>query len=194
MHWILEGLTNRNSAQKRRGRRLLVVYTMLGLPVCGLAAEPKAPSLRVQASSPVGAQPARIVVVREIDDPATGKRWLLEFDPAHPGGPGRLVLASESAAVPGKRQAKINAPVSSLPTAVPSPVKAIIRAGDRLVVEQNTRVIEARLEAVALAPARKGATFQARLEIGGKVVRAVAIAPGRASLAPEIPVWRGGWR
>jgi flagella basal body P-ring formation protein FlgA len=73
-------------------------------------------------------------------------------------------------------------------------LKAIIRGGDRLVVEQNTAVIEARLEAVALGPARRGATFQARLKIGGKVVRVVALAPGRAELAPEIGVWHGGWR
>jgi hypothetical protein len=32
-------------------------------------------------------------VVREIDDPHTGQRWLLVRDGQQPGGPGRLLLA-----------------------------------------------------------------------------------------------------
>jgi flagella basal body P-ring formation protein FlgA len=61
---------------------------------------------------------------------------------------------------------------------------AVIRAGDRLIVEENTAVVEARLEAVALGAAAPGSTFNVRLRIGGRVLRAVALGPGRAALAP----------
>ena len=66
----------------------------------------------------------------------------------------------------------------------------MIHAGDALVVEEHTAVVDARLEAVALAPAAVGAEFSARLKVGGKVVRAGALAAGRAVLAPESEGWR----
>ena len=118
--------------------------------------------------------------VREIDDPFNGARWLLVRDNESPAGPGRLVLVE-----PGRG----NAP-QSRPTGAPwmnaSSAQPVVRAGDRLVVEENTAVVEARLEAVALGPAAAGMMFDARLRIGGHVVRAVALAPGRAVLAPEM--------
>ena len=61
----------------------------------------------------------------------------------------------------------------------------MIHTGDALMVEEHTAVVDARLEAVALEPAVMGARFKARLKIGGKVVRVVAVSPGRASFAPE---------
>ena len=61
----------------------------------------------------------------------------------------------------------------------------MIHAGDKLIVEEHTAVVEARLEAVALGPAAQGAVFKARLKIGGKVVRAVAVSAGHAVFAPE---------
>ena len=67
----------------------------------------------------------------------------------------------------------------------PEPLLPVIRAGDRLIVEEHTAVVEARLEAVALGPAASGSPFQVRLTIGGKVVRAVALGPGRAAFAAE---------
>jgi hypothetical protein len=68
---------------------------------------------------------------------------------------------------------------------LPEPVLPVIRSGDRIILEQHTRVVDARLEAVAIGPARAGAAFSARLLMGGGMVRAVAISAGRALLAGE---------
>ncbi len=118
-------------------------------------------------------------VVREIDDPQNGNRWLLLRDPGNPGGPGRLVLAAGQSAEP--RQAKVG---GAKPDGLKSFAPAI-RAGEKLIVEENTAVVDVRLEAVALEPAVAGAAFRVRLQVGGKVVRAVAQGPGRAALAPD---------
>jgi hypothetical protein len=60
-----------------------------------------------------------------------------------------------------------------------------IRAGDLVVVERSTAIVEARLEATALETAAKGSAFHARLKIGGKVVLAVALGQGRAVFEQE---------
>jgi hypothetical protein len=60
----------------------------------------------------------------------------------------------------------------------------VIHAGDALIIEENSALVEARLEAVALGPAESGWAFNARLKIGGNVVRVVALGPGRAAFAP----------
>jgi len=121
-------------------------------------------------------------VVRAIDDPATGQCWLLERDPRYPGGPGRLVLVPRGAgaAGAGSKKAEPGLPV------VLAKLTPVIRAGDRLVVEQRTAVVDARLGAIALGPAAAGAEFNARLEIGGRAVRAVALGPGRAAFAGDL--------
>lgn len=127
-------------------------------------------------------------VVRAIDDPSTGNYWLLERDPRHPAGPGRLVLAP-AAAVGARpfRQSEAARKAGELqrPEAVVR-MTQVIHAGDRLVVEENTPVVTARLEAVALGPAVAGAVFEVRLQIGGRAVRAVALGPGRAVFADQI--------
>jgi hypothetical protein len=119
-------------------------------------------------------------LVREIDDQQCGNRWLLFRDDRNPGGPGRLVLVQSAQAGSAGRPA--TGAAAELPAA---PQKPVIHAGDRLVIEQETPQISARLEAVALAPAMAGRLFRARLRMGGKIVEAVALAPGRAALEPE---------
>jgi hypothetical protein len=128
------------------------------------------------APAPHGSGPAQTVqvqIVREIDDPPSGVRWLLERDPSRPGGPGRLVPAPE---------AHEGATTTLLKSAAALPV---IRTGDRVIVEQSTPILDARLEAIALNPALTGSPLKARLIIGGRVVQALALGPGRAQLAPE---------
>jgi hypothetical protein len=115
---------------------------------------------------------------REIDDPHTGDRWLLMHNDQIPGGPGRLVRVAASGSAAGGGPGQIARQVAAV--ALP-----VIRSGDRVVVEEHTAVVDALLEARALRPAAAGAVFEARLAIGGRVLRVVALGPGRAALEPE---------
>ncbi len=101
-------------------------------------------------------------IVREIDDPHNGDRWLLIRDSRHPGGPGLLRLVTYAGASSRQGNPELNTPAP------------IIHAGDSVIVEQSTLVMEARLEAIALGPAIAGSTLNLRLVLGGRVVRAVA--------------------
>lgn len=122
---------------------------------------------------------------REILDPCLGSRWQLVTDPAHPEWPGRLVLVEPPVSLP-------SAPAAPSPTSPPAPFA--IRAGDRLTVDQQTSVLHARLQAIALESARAGQTTRVRLAAGthsargwdGTVIAVVVTAPGQASwLASE---------
>jgi hypothetical protein len=117
-------------------------------------------------------------IVREIDDPHTGDRWLLMRNEQAPGGPGRLVLVAAHRSASGGATLRVAGETGE---AVFQPV---IRAGDRLIVEEHTARVDAVLEARALNPAAAGAALDVRLTIGGNVVRAVALGPGRAALQP----------
>jgi len=117
--------------------------------------------------------------MREIDDPSTGERWVLSGDRIHPGGPGRWICIAMCA--PARATARWNGSQGAS-----APARAlVIHAGDELIIEEHTAVADARLEAVAVGSAASGAGFRARLKIGGKVVEAVALEPGRAVFAPQ---------
>jgi hypothetical protein len=121
-------------------------------------------------------------LVREIDDPNNGDRWLLSRNDRYPGGPGRLVLAAVH------RNEFGGAPSRAVSQAGAAAFNPVIRVGDRLIVEEHTARVDATLEALALGPAAAGSAFDVRLKMGGKVVRAVALAPGRAAFQPETEV------
>jgi len=106
---------------------------------------------------------------REIDDPGTGDRWILMRDAAH-----QFAGAHRT----GMESASSTAPV------------LVIHGGDKVIVEEHTPVVDARLEAVAMGPAAQGRAFRVRLQIGGKVILAVATAPGLAEVAAPIGVSR----
>jgi hypothetical protein len=147
-------------------------------PAIGASARPL---IMVSRSGPEDSElPGNIArnLVRELDDPNTGERWLLLRDSGNPGGPGRWVLSSRGTGSAGVCNPGI-APGALLP---------VIRPGDRLIVEQDSALIHARLEAVALGSAMPGAPVNVRLRIGGRVFRAVALGPGRATLEPEAGV------
>ena len=125
--------------------------------------------------------PTQEEIVREIDDPHTGDRWLLMRNGQFPGGPGRLVLATahrDAVGASGRFAGQADE-VQVIP---------VIHAGDRLVVEEHTAAVDAVLVARALNPATAGAQLKVRLTIGGNVVSVVALGPGRAALLTEIGI------
>jgi hypothetical protein len=125
-------------------------------------------------------------LIRVIEDPNLGDRWLLCRSFEHPGGPGRLLLAAaESGSEAKGGHASGTASSESLARAQVA-IRPAVRAGDRVIVEEISAVAEARLGAVALESAGEGASFNARLEIGGRIVRAVALGAGRAAFKPEM--------
>jgi hypothetical protein len=133
----------------------------------------------VVLSAPVA--PARSAIkIREIRDPHTGIRWRLLPNAVAPGGPARMVPSVPSV------DAEDSERVGDRARAGQDPKRYAIQPGDRVVVEEHSRAAEAYLEAVALGPAKAGSSFNVRLKIGGKVVRAVAIAPGSAALIPAM--------
>jgi hypothetical protein len=146
-----------------------------------LAHTPGTEAPRPAANAPLGP------VVREIDDGTTGDRWLLERDAAHPAGPGRLVRVETSGS--GADQNSRNGQGQG-GDRIPAPARrrAVIHAGDAVIVEDHTAEADARLEAVALMPAAVGEEFSARMKAGGAVVRVVALAAGRARLSSLIEV------
>ncbi len=125
-------------------------------------------------------QPKMIIdssrIAGEIDDRACGSRWLLLRDEHHRGGPGQLVQLNSNGSHPAF-ELRFNLPHSAM---VP-----VIRAGDSLILEEHTKIVDARFEALALGPAQAGASFRARLKLGGRIVRAVATGPGKATLPSD---------
>jgi len=181
----------------RQGKtRAALVIGCLGCAIPALGQAPRdssAAGADSAAAPPAQRKPpaeTSVQVVREIDDPHTGDRWLLVRDWDRPGGPGRLVLLpgavrSQGSAIADPRIEPIPAQPSSRDRLAGPLAPPVIRPGDRLVVEEDTPVVEARLSAVAITAAAPGGPLQARLEIGGKVVQALALGPGRARLAPQ---------
>jgi hypothetical protein len=127
----------------------------------------------VQAASPAVTAPV------EISDPSAGHDWLLVPDRAHPERPARWVRIARNGAEP---QAGARGENGIARDAAP-PI--VIHPGDRLVVEEHSSVVDAQLAAVALNAAVRGGELRARLEIGGRVVRGVAVDRNRALLAPQ---------
>ena len=104
-------------------------------------------------------------------DRATGYGWELVRGPA--GGPGRW-LRSAAPAGSGQRTAKPKRGVAAPP---------VVRAGDRLLVIEETPAATVRMVVVALEPARVGETLRVRPPVGSRVLLAVALGEGRAALA-----------
>jgi hypothetical protein len=178
-------------------------------------AQPPTASAAVSSTTAVPASSSGNVM-REIDDPHTGEHWLLLRDPSHPGGPGRLVPAADSRSAnslpanshrdsaPKEKLAKDESlDLREKPAAQPverklevpgsSRLQPVLRAGDSLIVEEHTAILDAQWEAVALNPAAAGSVLQVRLKIGGKIVIAIATGPGRAELRAERTAAKADW-
>jgi hypothetical protein len=134
---------------------------------------------KIVASGEFGPPASPIVagtVLREILDPHLGDRWLLVRDFENPGGPGRLVLA----------QSKVPSELPGAHSPQPQFASPVIRTGERIILEEHTPHVDAALEAVALGPATPGSVLRVRLQVGGHVVRAIAIRAGHVVLAREM--------
>ncbi len=136
--------------------------------------------------------------LKQIDDAGTHLHWILIRDDARPGGPGRLVQASQVAESAAQRSTSEMLTGSlargeKLASVADSPglkVNAVvIRAGDRLLVTEHSPTVEAQIEAVALEPATAGTALRVRMKSGG-VVWAVALGAGSARLAPAGEGWQ----
>ena len=117
--------------------------------------------------------------LREIFDRSSGNRWILQRDETGSAGPGRMVLMI-SPASPVDSGGRERAPSRKRREGDWTSPALIIHTGERLIVEEHTAKIESRLEAVALGQATTGAILAVRLKMGGRTVKAIACAPGRA--------------
>lgn len=120
-------------------------------------------------------------VLRELEDPQTGDRWLLVRDPNRPAGPGRWILVSG----PGLGGSTPEQLAELQPmAALPAPEPVVLRAGDHVRVEENTARIEATYEGVALEPAIRNSVVPVRLTMGA-LVHGRVLGPGRVVLTEE---------
>jgi hypothetical protein len=135
------------------------------------------------APGPQSGSRTHVIGLLTIQDPSTGNRWQLARNPIHPEAPPRWIQASDRnmddmlERLGGGSTGKVVARDAARPI--------LIYPGDKLVVEEHSAFVDARLEAVALDAAPRGFELRARLRIGGKVVRVVALERGRAVFAPE---------
>jgi hypothetical protein len=107
----------------------------------------------------------------EIADPCLGHHWQLVIDPTHPGWPGRLILLdqkAQSAQNPQNRNQPDNRMQAGLKRSVSDMQSMVIRAGDRVTVDQDSGVLDARFEAVALESAWTGEKLRVRLIVAGR--------------------------
>ena len=165
---------DRNSAIEM-GWKIRLVVALAALAVAAAIGQPVPAPLSSTGAAEVILEPApRGEVYREIDDPHTGIHWLLLRENGHPGGPGRLVPVWRDSA-PGRTAAN---PASQM--------RPVIRTGDRLQVEENSAVVEAHLEGIALGTAAVGGAVSVRLLLGGRILAAVALGPGRVVVGSEV--------
>jgi hypothetical protein len=155
-----------------------------------------------------------VPAIREIDDPHTGVRWELRRDPSHPGGPGLLTEIPGTEGGEGRPGLRTEIPGTEggegrpgLLTEIPGteggegsrgkqgPARQTpaVRAGDRVLIDEDSPIAVIHLEAVALRPALIGSEILVRLAPSGSLFHAVVLGPGRATLARARP-WSPGVR
>lgn len=175
------------SVQHGRGRWLWLALALLAAPVVHAQANnmPSQGETVARMMSSASRPAAFPQVVREIDDPHTGVRWLLMRDASHPGGPGRMMPVEEFEC---KGRLHLRGNWLDLRSADLASFRPIIRVGDHLTIEEHTRIADAYLEAIALGSASVGTSLNVRLTAGGKVVRAVALGPSQAAFAQDMEV------
>lgn len=116
--------------------------------------------------------------VRVIEDPASHRRWLIEQNLERPDWPARVIQVPQGLSCWNDTRRSDQAEKrNGLDRS-----KRVVQAGETLRIVEESPVFRADLEAVALKNGGRGDWISARLRIGGKVVRAIVAAPGRAVL------------
>jgi hypothetical protein len=154
------------------------VVSIVVLAFCPYSARIVAQTLARGASQ----QPTNSTAVRVLNDPTLiVSCWLLERDSTHPEGPGRWLQAPSRElgdSIP------LNRPITGVARGVVTDhTLPVIHGGDTLMIEEDSKLAEVRLQAVALKSAGPGEIFAVRLRSTGKMILAVAVAPGRAEFA-----------
>jgi hypothetical protein len=141
---------------------------------------------------------------RDLIDPCLGSHWQLKVNPEHPGWPARLVLVGADAGSGSSSAGRSEAARHTLDRISPFADEGLqhfetltlpmaIRAGESLIVEQDSPVLHAEFQAIALASASVGQGMRVRLSGGataplsikGKVISVIATGAGRARWAFE---------
>jgi hypothetical protein len=126
--------------------------------------------------------------LRFIDDPGTGRYWVMLQQLDRTKIPPLLVQIPRGHPCVSP---DVEVSVEASSPAVQNLSRAVIHLGDRILLSQSTPTIHAQLDAVALHAAAVGETFSVRLNVSGHLVQVVATAPGRASLlVDETRGWR----
>jgi hypothetical protein len=193
---IAQGLANRECLYRLKKENNLPLCCQFGGIVFALLATcaPMASCLRFRTANPQDDE-----VSREIVDPCLGSRWQLHVDSSHPGWPGRLVLldsaAGHSGDAAGQSAYRSYAMADGIHRAGASgndfpnlTLPLAIRVGEQITVEQDSEVLHARFQAIALESARVGQGMRVRLSAGttvplsmkGTVISVIATGMGRA--------------
>ena len=122
-------------------------------------------------------------MVREIDDPSHGRPLAADARSGSSRGTGAAGACRRAGnGVHGERRRK-GLKCSRHPAAKRTPSHPVIHAGDALIVEEHTAVVDARLEAVALSPAAQGRGLQGAIEDRGQGGACGAVSAGQAVFA-----------
>ena len=118
-------------------------------------------------------------VIRSFEDVGTHQSWTVVQDKKRPAAPARLVGPT---ILHGGRASAEESGEALLQMAS----RLIIHAGDSLIVDEHTAIVDARLEATALGAAARGERLKVRLKTGDRIVPAIAMEPGQAEILSPI--------
>lgn len=178
----------KNNVEEERGtskswlrKNLATLIARLGLSAFLLLAFSLVPAMALSPGEPAilaasTLVPAQGELLREFTDPCLGTHWQLRADPVHPEGPRRLILLDPlgtrrrgpedqtvSARLKPQAGQEFKEGEGETPNLTPP---LVIRAGDRVIVDQQTPLLHARLQAVALESAGVGQRVRVRLGAG----------------------------
>ena len=118
--------------------------------------------------------------VRVVEDHSSHRQWLVERNLERPGWPGRVVPLRQQLLCGDEASLRRNSTGKRMAGGASD---MVIRAGEALIIVEDTKAAHAELTAIAVSNGRRGDEISARLRSSGKLVKAIAAGPGRAALA-----------